>query len=227
MRLQVLFSYQAHWGTEENRGPPLVLAPSPPDSPHCSLKGLEAWESHRSWNNVLTMGSLQCTARHVSAHRPSDNGWELRPTLDPRIRCVITDTKNCCLYLNNYIYSLLLISITRHMKLVQIMTMASEKNHVTQVLLRDSVHNACVKMAEGLLLKEGYLYSVWGERPWKRPVYNGAPLIFSSRLLCDHERVGIKSSPPLLKWTNSAALINPLRGTAPVQPAELYFTTLN
>lgn len=54
VRRRFLSPYQARWGTEENCAPPLVLGPSPPDFPHCSLKGAKAWESRTSWNNVLT-----------------------------------------------------------------------------------------------------------------------------------------------------------------------------
>lgn len=56
---QFLSLYQAMWGTEENRGPPLVLGPSPSDFPHCSLKGAEAWESHTNWNNVSVIALLR------------------------------------------------------------------------------------------------------------------------------------------------------------------------
>lgn len=73
------------------------------------------------------------------------------------------------------------------------------KPYFLRVFLPDPVHNACIKMTEAPG-KGGALYSVWGGIAHeKRPVYSSAPLIFSSALLCDHKRVGIKRFPPLLK----------------------------
>lgn len=153
--------YQAWWGTEENRGPPLVPGPSPPDFPQCSLKRVKPWESPTGWNNELTIGSLQSTAHLGLPHRASENSKCSELKRMPTYRGVwlnVRSSRNCRVSVFG--------GVLKH-------KLPKSSFLMRYTILKSKWPRVLLKGGRGGCIESG------GSAHEKESIYSSAPLIFS------------------------------------------------
>lgn len=206
MRLHFLFSYQARWGTEENRGPPLVLGPSPPDFPHCSLKGAESWEKSYQLKQCIddSPTAAHCP-HHVRTHWPSENarwGWikDIHPGCD-----IWASTFKGLAYIMWFVEATCVIMGVHETSLQKRENIVSEKKDDNAE--KPMIHCCPLACSAAQCVRLNGWGPVWRRVLLFRPVQNSAPLIFSFTSALWPQTCGHQKIPPLLKRINIAALL--------------------